>query len=249
MSKQLTDDQIAFFRKNGYLLLHDVLDPDLMARARDSVWEVAPPELKRDDPESWVGAFADNRWQWKYRDRGHEDWMIDLLARSPAVRGAAADLLGPDLEEAERVRGVYCIFPEGDAPEWPTRCHVDQHPFHLGAVAYVDDVPKGGGGFMVWPGSHKLFYPVFETAYTFNPRGEESMEIIRQVNAQEPVDTGSPKGSVVLWHHRLGHSAGHNRSKTIRMAVLYDFKRTDLAEVQDEPPPEDMWRDWPGVRT
>jgi hypothetical protein len=27
-------------------------------------------------------------------------------------------------------------------------CHTDGHPFHLGVVGYIDDVPPGGGSFM-----------------------------------------------------------------------------------------------------
>ena len=38
--------------------------------------------------------------------------------------------------------------------------------------------------------------------------------------------------------------AGHNYSDRIRQAVLYDFRRTDLEEIQGLPPPRDMWRDW-----
>lgn len=251
MTNPLSTDHLNFFRDNGYLILRGVLDPALMAQARDSWWAAAPPELVRDDPETWVGAFADSRWTWKYREAQDRPWLIDLLAGNATLRAAATQLLGPELEAAERVRGIYLVFPEGDVPERPVRLHVDQHPFHLGAVAYIDDVPPGGGGFTVWPGSHKRFYPTFRTAYTFNPV-DTSQEFREQpawqeVSQQEPVGTYGRAGDVVLWHHRLGHSAGHNRSRQVRQAVLYDFKRTDLAAVQDEPTPDNMWRDWPGI--
>jgi len=251
MTNPLSTDQLIFFRENGYLVLRDVLNPELMAQARDSWWSAAPPALKRDEPDTWVGAFGESRWTWKYREPNDKPWLIDLLAGNPALRAAAAQLLGPMLEEAERVRGIYCVFPEGNVPERPVRLHVDQHPFHLGAVGYIDDVPANGGGFTVWPGSHKRFYHSFRTAYTFHPVETDhdfrEGEAWQEVSRQEPVGTFGRAGDVVLWHHRLGHSAGHNRSRQVRQAVLYDFKRTDLAAVQDEPPPVDMWRDWPGI--
>ena len=48
--------------------------------------------------------------------------------------------------------------------------------------------------------------------------------------------------------NRIGHAAGHNYSRQIRQAVLYDFRKTELERTQEEPPNEDMWRDWPGIK-
>ena len=38
--------------------------------------------------------------------------------------------------------------------------------------------------------------------------------------------------------------ASPNTSKQLRQAVLYDFRKTDMEQTQQEPPQEDMWRDW-----
>lgn len=254
MNQQLTVEQMQFFRDNGYLILRDVLEPALMAQTRDAWWDAAPADLKRDDPESWVGAFADTRFTWKYRERSSEPWMIELLHGNATLQAVARQLLGPDLQTPQRIRGIYCVFPEKDGPERPAHFHVDQHAFHLGVVGYVDDVPPDGGGFIVWPGSHTLFYHCFKTAYTFNLlaelHGDEywKTEAWQAVSQIEPVHTYGSAGDVVLWHHRIGHSAGHNRSCQVRQAVLYDFKRADIEAVQDAPTPDDMWRDWPGIR-
>ena len=251
-TSKLTNKEIEGFKQNGYLIKRGVLDPMLMAQARDSLWEAAPPTLKRDDPKTWVGAFADERWTWKYRDRGHEEWMVKLLATDPSVWGMAEQLLGSgNLEVPEHIRGIYCIFPEGDVPKRPMYCHVDRHPFHLGVVGYIDDVPPGGGGFTVWPGSHHTFFYDFETQYTYNAKEEQHIQHLKEIcgnpETSHSVDCHGSAGDIVFWHHRIGHSAGHNRSGQIRQAVLYDFRRQDLLETQDEPPPSDMWRDWDGV--
>ncbi|MCY4115993.1 MAG: phytanoyl-CoA dioxygenase family protein [Caldilineaceae bacterium] len=251
MSQALSVEQVEFFRDNGYLVLRDVLEPALMEQTRDAWWDAAPPELRRDDPESWVGAFLDSRFTWKYRDRSREPWMVELLYGNPKLQAVAKQLLGPDLETPERIRGIYCVFPDTESAPKPARFHVDAHAFHLGVVGYVDDVPPDGGGFTVWPGSHKQFYHAFKTAYTFNPLEEErefsDTDTYRNVLQIDPVHTYGTAGDVVLWHHRMGHGAGHNRSRQVRQAVLYDFCRADLDEIQDEPPPADMWRHWPGI--
>ena len=112
MSQALSVEQVEFFRDNGYLVLRDVLEPALMEQTRDAWWDAAPPELRRDDPESWVGAFPDSRFTWKYRDRSREPWMVELLYGNPKLQAVAKQLLGPDLETPERIRGIYCVFPD-----------------------------------------------------------------------------------------------------------------------------------------
>ncbi|MBV7334959.1 phytanoyl-CoA dioxygenase family protein [Chloroflexi bacterium TSY] len=254
----LSSEDIEFFRDNGYLIKRNVLDSDLMARARESLWAAAPPELNRDDPDSWIGPFkercddknsARHGFIWKYRAEGGEPWMIQLLAKDPSVWAMAEQLLGHgNLSEPERVRGIYCIMPEGEAPERPYGCHVDAHPFHLGVVGYIDDVNPYGGGFVVWPGSHQQFYYTFTSEYVHN-RNDRFVNVHAKVNKQSYVDCHGKAGDIVFWHHRIGHSAGHNRTHRIRQAVLYDFKRKDLDQSLDNPPHEDMWHHWDGVRS
>ena len=254
MTTPLSQDEIDFFKQNGYLIQRAILDADLMARAREALWENPPPGITRDDPDSWVGPLEEcddadsNRYgySWKYRKPGREQWMVELLPKNPTVWAIAEQLLGEgSLEEPQKIRGIYCQMREGDKPETPYRLHIDQHPFHLGLVAYIDDVAEDGGGFNVWPGTHKIAYHAFETQHTFTPpSGEEVNAKLQQLNDGPRVDCHGRAGDVVFWHHRLGHSAGHNRSRNIRQAVLYDFKKKDLEALQELPPHENMWKDW-----
>ena len=55
----LTPDEIRFFKREGYLIKRGVLDPELMARARERKWEGAPARMKRDDPGSEASPSAD----------------------------------------------------------------------------------------------------------------------------------------------------------------------------------------------
>ena len=52
----LTTDQINQFKRDGFLVLKGVLDPELCRQARDEMWEVIQahlPRMKRDDPSTW----------------------------------------------------------------------------------------------------------------------------------------------------------------------------------------------------
>lgn len=251
----LSDEEVAFFKTWGYLILRRVLDPALLARARARLWDAAPPSMRRDDPGSWVGPIAaaeedDSRenhrkgYRWQYRAIGDEPWMIDLLPRNASVHAAAEQLLGVgQLQEPTGVRGIYCTLPSGGVDLGAPHCHVDAHPFHLGAVAYIDDVEPGGGGFRVWPGSHRVFFRDFTTGYCKEPTADYEPD--RERLSQDPgVDCHGRAGDVVFWHHRLGHMAAHNHTRRIRQAVLYDYRRRDLEQVQELPPPADMWAHW-----
>jgi hypothetical protein len=41
--RRLTPEQVAFFKREGWLLLENVLDPSLMDRAVDDVWSTVRP--------------------------------------------------------------------------------------------------------------------------------------------------------------------------------------------------------------
>jgi hypothetical protein len=52
----LSSDQIAQFKRDGFLVLPSALDPDLCRQARDEMWETIAthfPRMKRDDPTTW----------------------------------------------------------------------------------------------------------------------------------------------------------------------------------------------------
>ncbi|MCZ6636448.1 MAG: phytanoyl-CoA dioxygenase family protein [bacterium] len=253
----LSEDDIRHFKREGYLIKRGVLDPDLMARARARLWDGAPPSRKRDDPETWVGPFTpeeENRdgsnarrgYRWNFREPGGEDFMVRLLAKDPSVYGMAEQLLGKGkLIEPERIRGIYCTMPyDVEIPERPPGCHVDAHPFHFGVVGYIDFVPPGGGGFTVWPKSHRSFYYDFYSQHKIEPTGQYDTD--RETIGKEWAfaDCHGAPGDIVFWHHRIGHTASPNGSRQIRQAVLYDFRKKDLVRTMEEPPCEDMWRDW-----
>ena len=99
-------DEIRFFKREGYLIKRRVLDPELMARARERKWEGAPARMQRDDPTTWFGPFRPDEehgeecencrigFTWKYREPAREPWIVAMLATNPVVFGWAAPLLG-----------------------------------------------------------------------------------------------------------------------------------------------------------
>ena len=150
-------------------------------------------------------------------------------------------------------------MPYGDKPREADACHTDGHPFQLGVVGLIDDCPRDGGAFKVWPRSHSRLYPTYKLRYD-QPRipyydhapsfkgivhTDAYLEEIAKLNEDTPaVECFGQAGDIVFWHHRLAHMAGHNYSTKIRQAVLADFWTTDLDRLRGEDAQGDMWRDW-----
>ena len=56
-----------------------------------------------------------------------------------------------------------------------------------------------------------------------------------------------PAGTLILWHQRLVHAAGWNRSRRVRQAVLRDFSRVTLPGFQVQPRGGKLWAHWAAV--
>ena len=55
----LTKDHLAFFKANGYLILPEVLEPELCSQALDMLWSSLKKKskIKRNDPSTHMGPF------------------------------------------------------------------------------------------------------------------------------------------------------------------------------------------------
>jgi hypothetical protein len=114
-------------------------------------------------------------------------------------------------------------------PQFPIFGHLDVHPIELGAMIYLDDVPEGGGGLAVWPGSHRLFRHAFDAAYEFLPTPFYK-RCLNLLQRYRPVTLDGRRGDVILFDNRLMHANTMNTSDTVRYAVLVDLFSDDWRE-------------------
>ena len=104
----LTREEIAHFKREGFVIRYGLLDPGLMAKCRDRLWQGAPVRMDRDDPTTYFGPLRKDEeigsgshgimhnskagFIWKERAAGGEQLMLDLLPR--ALMPIAEQLLG-----------------------------------------------------------------------------------------------------------------------------------------------------------
>jgi hypothetical protein len=254
----LTDSEVLQFKQDGYLVKRGIVDQDYCATARERLWDDPAPSMTEDDPESWIGPFKEDEesedpknfkrgYRWQYRKVGKEDWMVEGLSRHPFVQGVVNQLLGVDrFNQPKGVRGIYSTLPYGDVDRKPRHVHIDEGPSTIGVVCYVDRVDPDGGGFTVWPGSHKRMHFTSHSRH-LRQDGEAYNQVKKDLDDSwetSSVQTYGDPGDIVIWHHRMAHMASHNYTSNIRKAVLTDFRFKNIDELIELAPDKDMWVDW-----
>ena len=173
--------------------------------------------------------------------------MREGLSFHPFVQSVVNQLLGKGrFTQPESVRGIYGTLPYGDVARTPRTMHIDAGQATIGVVCYVDRVEPDGGGFALWPGSHRKFWYVSRSRYRRELTDE--FDPIRQeydnTSETSSVQTYGDPGDIVFWHRRMAHMASPNYTSNIRKAVLTDFSWKNVEELAELPPGEDMWEDW-----
>ena len=141
---------------------------------------------------------------------------------------------GTPVKRLSRVRGVYSKFPHRPGTEGKLAPHADHIASQLSAMVLVVDVPPRCGGFTIWPGSHRLLHPHWDTVFgsRIGPDRADRYQEARDSALREitPLEFPGSAGDVVFWHPRLIHSTGVNHSAELgrpilRLVVPCDYQR------------------------
>ena len=258
----LNRGEIEHFKKRGFIVKRGLIDDaDVFRQVADHLWAHVPRgQMRRDEPDSWhlpEGAWTDAdvarvgrlmHANWKMRSPGPagigtEAFLVDAIANHPNVIAVARAFLGAPIRPARRVRGIYAVFPK--PPSAPGRLgpHADYMAAQLSAMVLAGDIPPRCGGFTLWPGSHHLLHPHWDTLHGGVMSAEKGEgfrlardEVLRDIT---PVEFSGSAGDVVFWHPRTLHSAGVNYSADgpspmVRLAVPCDYERAGLTYFDDD---------------
>ena len=255
--------EAAHFKRHGFLVKRGLIDDaDVFREVRDHFWGNVPRDvLRRDDPASWldapherwtdadvqrVGRLAHGNWKMRSpgpRGIGTEPFLVEGIANHPHMLAVAQALLGAPVKRARRVRGIYAVLPQ--PPGTPGRLgpHGDYMAAHLAAMVLPHALPPRSGGFTLWPGSHLLLHPHWDTVHggRISPARGEGFRLARDAVLRDirPVEFPGNAGDVVFWHPRMLHSAGVNHSAetanpVVRLIVPCDYERAGLTYYDDD---------------
>lgn len=214
MKSVLTPEQVAFFEENGYILVSGLTPEAVVAEAIARLEE----EAKEKYPTGFFGTQAANG------------------CYTEALCAAAAQLGGEaDIKPYFPVRGALAIitYPSEGEWQWPGP-HIDHaiakdahrtfpRPFRLASLYYLSEINKGGGGTVVWPGSHRQL----ETLAKSDPEKYALMatlnQSIGQVDLNDPVELTPRPGDILFYHYLTAHAGSKNVTDRPRLALNHKW--------------------------
>lgn len=221
----LTDEEIARFDADGYLILRNRIPAELLKRLQDAAdhWIADGAALAADDERSADYSYADRptgrvMFRVDYLHNKNQAASLELLG-SPAVLGIAESLTGPNFVPTYESL-VFKKAGDGAPISW----HQDAvHPrtrriFNIDV--YLDASRAGEGALRVAPGSHKAPVDVcqLQEEYGWDAPGVIQAEL-------EP-------GDVLVHDVMVVHGSEAVVGNRLRRTIYYEFRAAEqiLAE-------------------
>ena len=226
----LNREQLRSFAADGYLVIPDVVPPDLLSIATREIDAL----ITKDPPPK------DHRGQHFYWQRLQDrDPFLRILLDSNAFAIAESLIAPGKLEIPTQAQIALNLPPFSHRPGGP---HIDgaspPEPSGrpgtftmLAGILLSDQSSEDTGNLWVWPGTH-----LAHEAY-FRERGPEAL---LESKGYPPIELPAPSqilgraGDLLLSHYMLGHNIGGNTSSIIRRALYFRLVREGH---------RDRWRD------
>lgn len=205
-----SQEDLRFWRENGYIVLKEAVTPTGRRDAEAAIWRQvnASPE----QPETW------------YKNHARNGIMVELIQHpalhtnrhSPRIHKAFSQLWGTaDLWPSVDRCGFHppqrpdCPFPGPDL-HWDIDFN---QPLVFGTqgILYLTDTPPEQGALTLVPGFHKRL-PSWLSSLPPNADPQQ-----QDLHALGSVPIGGKAGDLVIWHHHLPHGSRPNLGQNPRI--------------------------------
>jgi hypothetical protein len=235
--RRLTREQLKEFVERGYVVIPDVVPPDLLAPANglgDALVSARPT------PAGHVGT------RYLFQELEEAPVFAALLRDTAAVQ-LAEQLIGEGaLEFPDSVQTALTYPPFKDAREKP---HIDggkgrkpdDPPWTFTMLAgffLTDQSTDDVGNLFVWPGTHEAH------AQLFRERGPDAFTTYPTVALPQRDQVRGCPGDMFFKHYLLGHNGGNNTSDTVRRTVYFRLRRKGHGPTWRSVL-QDAWHDFP----
>ncbi len=236
----LSTEQVKFFQENGYLILENFIDSEIIEGWRAQIWEHLNSNLE--SPGTWPKDYVVQNFSFS-----------PVFGQVPVMQKIIVQLGGGEFSGGGGSPLVK--WPSTDE-SWtmPPAGHIDAYgsagwsPFMLGATTYLYDVKPGGGAFIYWPGSHNTTHKYFleypeQIDGSFTEIEGWDWNVLSDLSPEGPCEFTGAAGDVVLWHAFLCHTGSVNVREIPRFGVFarYSHKRREQIKYEI---PEDLWKYW-----
>ena len=245
----LSPDDHAFFRENGYVVIHNAVPQENLDALIEALWEFLG--LDRNNPEDW------------YRPPLPTNGMVEIYQHQalwdnrqyPRLHQIFSEILGSEQLMVSIDRANLKPPQRADHPEYDFKgfTHWDtdtvKKPLEKGryvqGVLYLSDTDADQGGFQCVPELYRQMEAWVRTQPADrNPR-------IPDLNGFTVEPIPGKAGDLLIWDVLLAHGNGHNVSDKPRLAQYISMFRTERATPESLEHRIRCWREHcpPGNKT
>jgi len=229
MAIRLTDEQVAFYQDNGYLVVEGVLSPEKLGRLRaetDAIIAAAAGVAANDELYDLEDSHRpDNPRVRRIKEPFKHNAFFWDLAVDPDVTDIVAQLVGPDVRiygGKMNIKAAGYGAPVEWHQDWAFYPHTNDDVLATGIL--LDDCDEQNGPLMVLPGSHKgPVYDHHNEGYfcgAFDP-GTAGLDVSGAAKLM------GPAGSMTIHHVRAVHGSALNTSNRQRRLLLTEYAAAD----------------------
>ncbi|MGI9334682.1 MAG: phytanoyl-CoA dioxygenase family protein [Gammaproteobacteria bacterium] len=235
----LGDDDVRFYREQGYLVVEGVVDEeqlDLIRCEVDAAVAGAGKVVENDDVYDLEASHTPERPRVRRIKTPHlHIASLGRLARSAPLVSVLKRLIGPGVRlQTSKLNMKSAGY--GAAVEWHQDWafypHTNEDLLAVGVM--LDDMTDENGPLLVMPGSHKG--PVYDHHHDGYFCGAIDLDQC-DLDFSRAVALTGPAGSMSFHHVRMVHGSAVNRSDHQRRLMLYQYTSTDawpLIETVDD---------------
>ncbi|XP_037051169.1 phytanoyl-CoA dioxygenase, peroxisomal-like [Bradysia coprophila] len=228
----LSEEQLSFYSKNGYLLLDSVFTPEEIEECSLEYNKLFQAKQNNRELEAtwkgdWTPASKDSLKVLSIHNLQCHSAVFTRMLLNQRLVDAVSELIGSPNVLLHHTKAH--VKPPGVGAPYPT--HQDYHyfPFKndsmVAAFIHFDDSDVENGGLAVFPGSHKL-----------GPQ-ENTSDVPTHFYVSQtkfPLEAATPiiakKGQVVIFSYLLVHGSYQNTSNRFRRMLLLQ-----MMSAEDEP--------------
>lgn len=233
MNECLTEDQIAFYRENGYLVLPAHLSAQIIAEAKAEIERLSVHAGEIDRSDHLIDVEDSHRRDdpriRRIKRPDLQSAFFDRLMRSDDILGPARDLIGANI----RMHTTKLNMKKAEYGS-PVQWHQDFafYPHTNGDVLAIgvvfDDIEMENGPLQVFPGSHKG--PILEHHSEGIFVGAVDIESAG-LQLEDAVALTGPAGTITIHHGHMLHGSALNQSARDRQILFFEMMAADAFPV------------------
>lgn len=215
--KLLSKEDLAFWDKNGYIVIKNAVSKSDCEAAQNAIWE-------------FLGANPNDKQSW-YRQHEEKRGMMVNFTNHPALKKNRESIIIQRVYgQLYKTNSIYKTIDKvsfnppvtQDNPFMGSSLHWDVSlklpiPFKLQGLLYLSDCHADDGAFHCVPGFHKTIDSWMNTV----PSNENPRETA--LKTLQPVPITGQAGDFIIWHQALPHCATPNKGKLPRMVQYLTY--------------------------